>query len=210
VELIANAERMVLISAPFGVDKRMLDAMENNPRTKIEYGLANSTAKAKIKTLRHHSTRFFPPSKLKTFRGERWDAKAFGAHKIHAKTIIVDPYGDNPKVLIGSANFSNASCKDNDENAMLIVGNKRLAAVLATEFMRMYEHYRARYYISENELRNKKIRKQNKILMADGKPTKPERTINRHLIDGDEWSDTSFNPASNSRKFRDRIAFAGQ
>ncbi len=210
VELINNAKQMVLISGPFGVDKRMVEAMNANQGKIIEYGLANATAQKKIAQLNHNNTRFFPPKQLKTYRNERWDAKAFGAHKIHAKTIVVDPYSDNPKVFIGSANFSKASCKDNDENAMLFVGNKRLAAVITTEFMRMYDHYKVRYYIAQNEKKNRKIRRDNKELIAQGLLPMPEKKIDVHLKSDSSWSKTAYAPDSFSHKFQDRIVFSGQ
>ncbi|MCK4790853.1 MAG: NgoFVII family restriction endonuclease, partial [Desulfobacteraceae bacterium] len=155
VALINSAESIVMISAPFGVDKTMIQALLNNSDDIIEYGLVNSTAKKKIDKLHRKNTRFFTPNSLKTFLGRTWDAKAFGAHKIHAKTIVVDPWSDNPKVFIGSANFSKASCSDNDENALLITGNKRLSSIIATEFMRTYDHYKSRYYIDLLNDRNK-------------------------------------------------------
>lgn len=189
-DLIKQARSIVLISAPFGVHSKMKAALTAAMASRIQYGLANSTAGAKIADLRRHATRFFPPKKLKTFAEERWDAKAFGAHKIHAKTIVVDPFDDNPKVLIGSANFSKPSCKDNDENAVLIEGDRRLAAIIATEFMRMYDHYRARWWIEQ--LRDKNL------------------PPNIHLKSDQSWSDTAFDPNSASHKFQDRIAFSGQ
>jgi phosphatidylserine/phosphatidylglycerophosphate/cardiolipin synthase-like enzyme len=199
-ELIAGAQRAVLVSGPFGVHADMIAAMEGNSNDIVEYGLANATASAKIAGLRKRATRFFPPKKLKTYHGERWDAKAFGAHKIHAKTVVVDPYGENPKVLIGSANFSKPSCKDNDENAMLITGNPRLAAVIATEFMRMFDHYKSRFYIDQTVERNKQRKKEGK----------PPRDIPRTLETDHSWSNTAFSPTANSHKFRDRVVFAGQ
>ena len=210
VDLISGAERAVFVSAPFGVDQSMIDAIENNSRDIIEYGLVNATAVGKIKALQKHNTRFFPPKKLKTYMDERWDAKAFGAHKIHAKTIVVDPWGDNPKVLIGSANFSKASCKDNDENAMLITGDKRLAAVIATEFMRMYDHYKSRFYIDRTEGKNKSIRKENRARKQRGEEPLPLKRIPVHLKSDDSWSKTAFDPNSSSHKFRDRLVFSGQ
>jgi len=102
VELIRSARSAVLTSAPFGVDKTMIQALQANSGDIIEYGLVNAAAKKKIKLLQRHNTRFFSPNRLKTYMGRKWDAKAFGAHKIHAKTIVVDPWGENPKVLIGS------------------------------------------------------------------------------------------------------------
>ncbi len=103
-------------------------------------------------------------------------------------------------MLIGSANFSKPSCKDNDENALLVSGDKRLAAVIATEFMRMYDHYKSRFYIDQTADENKKRK-------AEGKPPK---TIPTTLKTDKSWSDTAFDPAANSHKFSDRIVFSGQ
>ncbi len=198
-QLIRDAQSAVFVSGPFGIHADMIAAIEANDGRIIEYGLANATAQKKIAGLRKKATRFFPPRPLKTFHGERWDAKAFGAHKIHAKTVVTDPFGENPKVLIGSANFSKPSCKDNDENAMLIEGDKRLAAVIATEFMRMYDHYKSRFYIDVMMDANKERKKEGK----------PPRDIPRALKTDESWSKTAFNPRSNSHKMRDRIVFSG-
>lgn len=208
-ELIKSATSMILISAPFGLDKTMIKALAENSDEIIEYGVVNSTAKRKIEKLRHKNTRFFPPNKMKTYMGRNWDAKAFGAHKIHTKIIIVDPYTDTPKVFFGSANFSKASCSNNDENAMLIVGNKRLAAIMTTEFMRMYDHYKARFYIDRTEKENKKIKKENEALLAAGQPLKPLKSIPIHLSDDFSWSKTAYVPSPFSHKLQDRIVFSG-
>jgi phosphatidylserine/phosphatidylglycerophosphate/cardiolipin synthase-like enzyme len=141
--------------------------------------------------------------------GETWDAKAFGAHKIHAKTLVVDPWSNDPKVLIGSANFSEASCSDNDENAMLITGDKRLAAIITTEFMRMYDHYKSRFYINTIEEENKKIKKENKTRREQGLAPLPLKQMDIHLKSDNSWSRTAFDPSSSSHKYRDRIVFSG-
>jgi phosphatidylserine/phosphatidylglycerophosphate/cardiolipin synthase-like enzyme len=159
--------------------------------------------------LQRRNTRFFSPNRLKTYMGRKWDAKAFGAHKIHAKSIVVDPWGENPEVLIGSANFSKASCSDNDENAMLITGNKRLSSVIATEFMRMYDHYKSRFYIDRLDDSNKAIKKKNKQRKAQGRDPIPLKSMDIHLKSDKSWSRTAFDPGSSSHKFRDRIVFAG-
>ncbi len=209
VDLIKSAKSAIFISAPFGLDKSMIDALHANQREILEYGLVNTTAKKKIETLQRNNTRYFTPSKLNTYMGRKWDAKAFGAHKIHAKTIVIDPFGANPQVLIGSANFSKPSCSDNDENAMLISGNKRLATIITTEFMRMYDHYKSRYYIDLFNQKNKEIKKENKKRKAQGQAPKPLLAMDNHLKSDDSWSKTAFDPGSSSHKFRDRIVFSG-
>ena len=209
VDLIDGAKSLVLISAPFGVHSDMAAALKRNNDHIVEYGLVNSTAKNKVKDLRGRSTQFYPPNKLETYQNDRWDAKAFGAHKIHSKFIVVDPFSDNPRVLYGSANFSKNSCTENDENAILIEGDKRLAAILATEYMRMHDHYKSRYYIRRIAEANAKIRKENRSLKKAGKPLKPMVKLNFHLETSQKWSDTAFKPRAFSHKFADRLAFSG-
>ena len=47
-------------------------------------------------------------------------------------------------VITGSANFSNASTEDNDENMLIIRGNKRVADIYLGEFMRLFNHFKGR------------------------------------------------------------------
>jgi len=60
---------------------------------------------------------------------------------IHNKFMLLDPLGDDPIVIAGSANFSDASTKDNDENMVIVRGNKRIADIYLGEFMRLFSHY---------------------------------------------------------------------
>lgn len=60
---------------------------------------------------------------------------------IHSKFLLVDPLGDDPIVITGSANFSKASTVNNDENMLIIRGDKRVADIYFTEFNRLFNHY---------------------------------------------------------------------
>jgi phosphatidylserine/phosphatidylglycerophosphate/cardiolipin synthase-like enzyme len=44
-------------------------------------------------------------------------------------------------VVTGSANFSKASTNDNDENMVIVRGNRRVADIYFTEFNRLFNHY---------------------------------------------------------------------
>ena len=63
---------------------------------------------------------------------------------IHHKFIVIDGETSNPVIYTGSANFSGNSCYHNDENMLEIKGSPELAKTYLAEFMRLYEHYRAR------------------------------------------------------------------
>ena len=60
---------------------------------------------------------------------------------VHTKFMLVDPLGDDPIVITGSANFSGASTNTNEENMLLIRGDKRVADIYLGEFMRSFAHY---------------------------------------------------------------------
>jgi phosphatidylserine/phosphatidylglycerophosphate/cardiolipin synthase-like enzyme len=60
---------------------------------------------------------------------------------IHSKFLLVDPLSADPTVVTGSANFSNASTRDNDENMLVIRGDTRVADIYFTEFNRLFDHY---------------------------------------------------------------------
>jgi phosphatidylserine/phosphatidylglycerophosphate/cardiolipin synthase-like enzyme len=62
---------------------------------------------------------------------------------IHHKFIVIDAETDNPVVYTGSANMSENSEHNNDEN-LLEIRDQRIAQIYLAEFMRLYEHYRAR------------------------------------------------------------------
>jgi hypothetical protein len=60
---------------------------------------------------------------------------------VHDKFMLIDPLSDDPIVITGSANFSDASIRRNDENMLIIRGNKGVADIYLGEFMRLYSHF---------------------------------------------------------------------
>ncbi|MFF9803476.1 phospholipase D-like domain-containing protein, partial [Streptomyces rochei] len=63
---------------------------------------------------------------------------------LHTKYLLIDPIGDDPIVVTGSANFSNPSANRNDENMLVIRGDHSLAEAYFTEFFRLFSHHRFR------------------------------------------------------------------
>lgn len=66
---------------------------------------------------------------------------------IHNKFMLVDPLSEDPLVITGSANFSKPSQRTNDENMLVIRGDKRVADIYFGEFMRVFDHHYARYVV---------------------------------------------------------------
>jgi phosphatidylserine/phosphatidylglycerophosphate/cardiolipin synthase-like enzyme len=89
---------------------------------------------------------------------------------VHSKFLLVDPLGDDPIVVTGSANFSEASVKENDENMLLIRGDRRTADIYLTEFNRIFNHY---YFRSVTEATNFQSRSVTEA--------------SRFLVESDDW-----------------------
>jgi len=60
---------------------------------------------------------------------------------VHTKFMLVDPLSDDPVVITGSANFSNARTETNHENMVVIRGDTRVADIYLGEFMRQFSTY---------------------------------------------------------------------
>jgi phosphatidylserine/phosphatidylglycerophosphate/cardiolipin synthase-like enzyme len=68
---------------------------------------------------------------------------------IHTKYMLIDPLGPDPVVITGSANFSNASTSNNDENMLVIRGDTGVADLYLGEFMRLFNHFSFRDYLQD-------------------------------------------------------------
>lgn len=74
---------------------------------------------------------------------------------IHHKFIVIDAETDSPIVYTGSANMSGNSVFNNDENLLEIKGSPSIAHTYLAEFLRLYEHYRARAHFIKYNLSGK-------------------------------------------------------
>lgn len=63
---------------------------------------------------------------------------------LHTKYLFIDPLTDDPILITGSANFSEASTKNNDENMIIIRGDTNVVDIYLTEFMRLFNHFEFR------------------------------------------------------------------
>jgi phosphatidylserine/phosphatidylglycerophosphate/cardiolipin synthase-like enzyme len=71
--------------------------------------------------------------------------------RVHHKFVVIDAESDTPVVFTGSANLSGNSLHKNDENMLEITKCPRLARMYFAEFIRLYEHYRARAAFAERQ-----------------------------------------------------------
>jgi phosphatidylserine/phosphatidylglycerophosphate/cardiolipin synthase-like enzyme len=67
---------------------------------------------------------------------------------IHDKIIVIDPFDeDNCTVVTGSHNFGNQASYNNDENLVMITGNKKLAMAYTTHVLDVYDHFAWRWSV---------------------------------------------------------------
>ena len=105
---------------------------------------------------------------------------------IHTKYMLIDPFGSDPIVITGSANFSDASTRDNDENMLVIRGDKSVADIYVTEYFRLWNHYAFREWATKN---------------AGNPNLRPQ-----FLAPNDSWRDKYY---SDSEQSRQRKLFSG-
>jgi phosphatidylserine/phosphatidylglycerophosphate/cardiolipin synthase-like enzyme len=110
--------------------------------------------------------------------------------------MLVDPLSQDPIVVTGSANFSDASTSTNDENMLVIKGNTRVADIYLGEYMRLYSHYAFREAV--------------RIFLDTHKGAKPEDMKQGFLIDKGDWTSQYFDPKDTSGRRARRIYFAGK
>jgi phosphatidylserine/phosphatidylglycerophosphate/cardiolipin synthase-like enzyme len=103
-----------------------------------------------------------------------------GTNYIHNKVILIDPLSEAPVVISGSANFSDNSILRNDENTLVIKGDKNVADLYFTEFSRIFNHYSTRSDI-------KKLTKNN---------DKAGHNPNHLWTSSDQWINSFYKPSA--------------
>lgn len=152
VALIRAARDVVLISCPFGMDAALSTAIAQLAPDVLVYGLLNTNQVGDLRVFAgdvHQTQEFVVPEWIKQLNGAAYDASTGQGNRVHVKSLIIDPWSDRPRMLIGSANFSDESVNLNDENALLSDGDCWAAAVAATEFLRVFGHYQFRNRVKQ-------------------------------------------------------------
>lgn len=111
----------------------------------------------------------------------------FNAHALyfHTKILLIDPLSADPTVVTGSANFSENSTDQNDENMLVIRGDLDVADTYFTEYTRIFNHFYARYWASR--------------LASDSE----EDRAHSFLVETDEWLERYFQPGNPKHRQRE-------
>lgn len=153
-DLVGDARRIACATFAFNLDEVLQKALLENDGT-LRYAVFDKNPgeefEGEIRRIRN--TVIAPGAKLEegdlvNFIGEQLTGFNRNLY-IHDKFILADPLGEDPVVVTGSANFSKASQYANDENMVVITGNKRVADIYFGEFMRIFDHLYSRYIVKK-------------------------------------------------------------
>jgi phosphatidylserine/phosphatidylglycerophosphate/cardiolipin synthase-like enzyme len=153
-ERMDKAPGAVFFTAAFGVNDLIANVLAKQ-KDYLRYVLLESAAKDMDKITKEKLNRVAVADVLGDGAFERWlrerTVQGLNSHVkyIHTKYMLIDPLGDDPLVISGSANFSNASTKNNDENMLVIRNDKRVADIYLGEFMRLFNHFYFRYIVKQ-------------------------------------------------------------
>jgi hypothetical protein len=200
---VCRTAKVLMVSAPFALHEKIRNVLQSPTDGAMRFMLADKEGsygeKGNIDTLNADPGNMaavakpFEGIKLADFQKRKLDRDRLmmdegfhhaGIH-IHSKIILADPFGPDPILITGSANFSTNSTVNNDSNVLVFRGDTAVADVYVADFMRMFEHYWFR------------SRKDEKL----------EANQIFALKDTDAWSERYFTPGS--REQRDRLAFLG-
>lgn len=159
-DLAMNSKQGLFMTFAFGLNKVFKDVYRNSnapfrlallekitrPYEKTEEA-AKLADEKEIQELRNLPENIFAIGEfIRTNELDGWvKERLTGLNKnvnyIHNKFMLIDPLSDDPIVIAGSANFSDASTVQNDENMLIIRQNKRVADIYFGEFMRLFSHF---------------------------------------------------------------------
>jgi phosphatidylserine/phosphatidylglycerophosphate/cardiolipin synthase-like enzyme len=189
-ETVQAAKRDVLFCTAFDLHDDIEQALLGDPHDAIlRYGLQNT--RSKITGYHADQTAKFVATAMLSSGLEGWLKESKHGQRgnilIHTKIILVDFTSDAPVVISGSHNLSKSASAGNDENFLVVRGNTDVADCYGCELMRLYDHYRFRFQMTE------RLRKRGPWLAL-----KPD----------DSWTNAYF--GNSPLKTADRLRFAGE
>ncbi|MFD2571689.1 phospholipase D-like domain-containing protein [Spirosoma soli] len=148
-EQMDGQTKPAFITVPFGLDKRFETVLARSGRKNPIYVMSDKTdpglrANAIVKNPANQTAfgkMLNQPNNLEGWIKERMTPLNSRVRYVHTKYLLLDPLGDDPVTISGSANFSESSIQRNDENMLVIRGDKRVADIYFGEFMRLFRHF---------------------------------------------------------------------
>jgi len=153
-DVMGSAQHILCMTFAFNLDKVFSDVLERAGTT-LQYAVFDKNLKQDVEDQIDQvgNTVIAASAKLaegdmENFLGET--LTGFNKNQyIHDKFMLVDPLGNDPVVVSGTANFSGPSQSANDENMLVIRRSTRVADIYFGEFMRIFDHLYSRYIVGK-------------------------------------------------------------
>lgn len=161
-ELMDKAKTLACITLPFGINKTLTDVfLDNTEQNHLVFMLFDTQPKElKINEKQNVYVAWGVNTDTNTLSDlnnqPTMRALNMNVEFIHTKILLMDPLSADPIVVSGSANFTNASTTNNDENMLIIRGNKRVADICLTEYNRLFHQFYAAMALQNLDLEAKK------------------------------------------------------
>ncbi len=205
-QLAGEARGALFMTFAFGMEQRFKDVYRRDDAVLrmalMETAGGGATDKTDIQAIRNRPNVVVAiGNRIVTNAFDRWLAEMaqvtgnVHVRWIHTKYLLADPLGPDPVVVTGSANFSKASTDTNDENMLVIRGDRRIADIYFGEFLRLYSHYAFR----------EAVKRHTEQPGSGG----PDTWQPQFLVDDDNWMTPHFDPADRGARFARRVYFAG-
>jgi len=155
-DLVESANQMVCCIYPFNVDKRFQQVFgEDKPYLRyilLDARKSYNTFKTNDRDVEVVAGSYID-SDFDQWAAEKSSGSLFksGVNFLHNKIILIDPLGDVPLVISGSANYSENSTSKNDENTLVIKGDDRVTDIYFTEYVRLFDHFAFREWLGEHK-----------------------------------------------------------
>ena len=202
VEKMRDIDSIMGFTAAFGVNTKIAKVLSKPTKDKLRYLMLEKEGKTfnqfdgvdgnriTLGAILRHSKTAVGDHNFHGWVAEHLTNLNVHVRYLHTKYMFADPFGPQPLVITGSANFSSASTVKNDENMVIVKGNTRVVDMFLGEFMRLWHHFYFRYIAS---LHHKKSKKQ--ALQDDP-----------HLKTNDAWTKDYY--TKGHVKLRERTLFA--
>lgn len=197
IKIIQGSQRDVLFCTVFQLFPGVQKALLGKPHDEIlRFGLQNT--RSTITGFHKDRTASFVATAFLSEGLEGWLKESTAGQKgnilVHTKLVVADFTSDSPIVISGSHNLSKPASEANDENYLIIrcrPGDTDIADAYGVELMRLYDHYRFRWYVQD----------------GSGRPHRSQEKEPPTLDLTDAWTKPYF--GGDRLKTADRLRFIG-
>jgi len=187
---MGEAGSAVFLTAAFGISEPIERVLKED-RDYLRYVLLEKEDEDMAVLYRDPDNRFavggtYGDTPLGRLLAERLTGLNSNVFYVHTKYVLIDPLGDDPLLITGSANFSEPSTTRNDENMLVIRGDSSVADVYLGEFMRLFNHFFVRDLVRRQQ--------------------DPSYSRQTHLSTDDSWREAYYREGPQQKE---RLYFAG-